>query len=86
MSHFVHFQIDITYLSNVPSPFLLGVKVLTKRDAEPTLYSLMEYIVMLDLVGKKAAASVVHSAAIPRTPLWLVHGCENLSGKLRQEW
>ena len=41
------------YLSNVPSPFLLGVKVLTKRDAEPTLYSLMEYIVMLDLVGKK---------------------------------
>ena len=60
----------------MPSPFLLGVNVLTKRDAEPTLYSLMEYIVMLDLVGKKAAASVVHSACflwerLNRAPTWV---------------
>ena len=41
------------YQLNVPSPLLLGVKVLTKRDAEPILYSLIEYIVMLDLVRKK---------------------------------
>ena len=59
----------------MPSPLLLGVKVVTKRDAEPTLYSLMEYIVMLDLVGKKAAASVVHSACflwerLNRAPLY----------------
>ena len=27
----------------------LGVNVLTNREAEPTLYSLMEYIVILDL-------------------------------------
>ena len=62
---------------------LLGVKVLTKRDAEPTLYSLMEYIVMLDLVGGKSVSSALSmlclGTVIPRTRLRLVHGCENFS-------